>query len=303
MSSYDVEAQRVKLLAQLDEIAQLTRSRPMPRDQLAIREIIAVHPVRGMQLAAEQLDDTRADSRLIGIRPESGVVLLDVASAELSYLRDKIEAFGDDAEIVSRKQRDGTTTTHRAHERAIAPIETISLAPIEDVWGESRLLGERQADGAYWLEIACRGGYRNPQADSQRSRAQICRQLNELGALPQEKVGEFLAPEQIYFFARLTRSQLETLRAATDCIYDVALAPAPIRDLYLLEDTELRDLSLFKLTPPAPDAPSVVILDTGIATGHPLLKDAILSATAAGRRSFSSASTSSSDPEIPRERC
>ncbi|MBI2395718.1 MAG: S8 family peptidase [Deltaproteobacteria bacterium] len=43
-----------------------------------------------------------------------------------------------------------------------------------------------------------------------------------------------------------------------------------------------RDLADFALGQPQEDAPSVVLLDTGIATGHPLLKSAILTATTAG---------------------
>ena len=81
---------------------------------------------------------------------------------------------------------------------------------------------------------------------------------------------------------RLTPQQLDALHRATDCIYEVELAPPPIRDLRLLEDVTTKDLKTFSLEPPEVDAPSLVILDTGIASGHPLLKPALLSATTAG---------------------
>jgi len=135
-------------------------------------------------------------------------------------------------------------------------------------------------DRAYWFEVACRGGYRRPLSDTEGSRAQIARQLHRIGAL--QKLDEFVGPEQVYFFVRLTRSQLDALRAATDCVYEVELAPQPLRDLKLLEDVTTKDIKTFALAQPHADAPSVVVLDTGIASGHPLLKAAILSATTAG---------------------
>lgn len=81
---------------------------------------------------------------------------------------------------------------------------------------------------------------------------------------------------------RLTRTQLDELRKATDCIYEIELAPQPLRDLKLLDDLTTKDVANFALKQPHEDAPSVVVLDTGIATGHPLLKSAILTATTAG---------------------
>ena len=60
------------------------------------------------QLTADQLDDTKADARLVGVMPENGTVLLDVASADLGYLREKIEAFADDSKVTPKTNRDGT---------------------------------------------------------------------------------------------------------------------------------------------------------------------------------------------------
>ncbi|MGH2550960.1 MAG: S8 family serine peptidase, partial [Thermomicrobiales bacterium] len=109
---------------------------------------------------------------------------------------------------------------------------------------------------------------------------QVSRQLTRLG-IPQ-KLDEFLGPELVYFFVRATQNQLEALLAATDCVYEVELAPAPLRDLKLIDDVTTTQLEGFELAPPAKDAPAIVILDSGIATTHPLLEEAILSATTAG---------------------
>jgi len=289
MPSLDPKAHRTTLLQQLDAITQQVKARAeTARDELAKREIVAVRPAPDAQLTADQLDDTKADARLVGVMAENGTVLLDVASADLGYLREKIEAFADDSKVTAKTHKDGTPKldesgvqmTARASEKAIAPVGSIGLAQIEDLGGAQLRADALPEDRACWFEIGCRGGYRNPVEDTNTSRAQISRQLHRLGV--NQKLDEFLGPEQVYFFVRVTRAQLDALRAATDCIYEVELAPQPLRDLKLLDDMSTKDLADFALAKPHEDAPSVVVLDTGIATGHPLLKSAILTATTAG---------------------
>lgn len=289
MPSLDPKAHRTTLLQQLDAIAQQVNARTeLARDELAKREIIAVRPAPDAQLTADQLDDAKADARLVGEMSEDGTVLLDVASADFGYLREKIEAFADDSKVIAKTHKDGTPkldesgvqVTARASEKAIAPVGSIGFAQLEDLGG-AQLRAEVLLEGrAYWFEIGCRGGYRNPAEDTKGSRAQIARQLYRLGV--NQKLDEFLGPEQVYFFVRVTRAQLDALRASTDCIYEIELAPQPLRDLKLLDDVSTKDLADFALAKPQEDAPSVVVLDTGIATEHPLLKSAILTATTAG---------------------
>ncbi len=279
--SVDPKAHRSRLFQQLDAIQRQVQSRPEgTRDELASRELIAVRPAPGAELAPEQLDDARTDARLIGIVAETGTVLLDVASPHLDHLRKKIEAFADDSRVQVKTRPDRTTTTHRDKERAIAPIDRIALAAFDDVCGPRLRTEPLVAGRAYWFEMACRGGYRRPLVETESSREQVRRQLHRID--PAQKVDELIGPEQIYFFVRLEREQLTALLALLDCIHEVELAPPPLRDLRLFEDVTTRDLKDFVLSPPGPDAPAVVLLDSGIATGHPLLQPAILSATTAG---------------------
>ena len=281
MPSLDPKAHRSNLLQQLDDISQQVKARAETvRDELAKREIVAVRSAPDTQLTPEQLDDSRADARLVGLMSDTGTVVLDVANADLEYLRKKLDAFADDTKVKIKTDKDGTTTAHRDKEKAIASIGSIGLAELKDLGGPQLRADALLEDRAYWFEVGCRGGYRNPTSDTVGSRAQIERQLNRLGV--NHKLDEFIGPEQVYFFVRVTRAQLDVLRAATDCIYEVDLAPQPLRDLKLLEDLSTKDLTQFKLKQPPGDAPSVVVLDTGIATGHPLLKAAILTATTAG---------------------
>jgi hypothetical protein len=285
----DPSVHRTSLIQQLDAITQQVNARTEDaRDELALREIVAVRPAAGVQLAADQLDDAKADARLVGVRPETGTVLLDVASADLGYFREKIEAFADESKVIAKMNKDGSPklddhgvqVTARASEKAIAPIGSIGLAEIGDLSGGQLRAEAPPLDRPCWFEIGCRGGYRNPEEETANSRAQIARQLPRLGA--SQKLDEFQGPEQVYFFIRLTGTQLDDLLKATDCIYEVERAPQPLRDLKLLDDLVTKDVADFALGEPHEDAPAVVVLDTGIATGHPLLKSAILSATTAG---------------------
>jgi hypothetical protein len=288
LPALDPKAHRARLLQQLDAIREEVKSRAeTARDELASREIIAVRPAADTQLVPDQLDDAR-NAWLVGVVPETGTVLLDVVNADLEHLRKKVEAFGDDSKIVAKTNRDGTPQlddkgiqlVSRASENAIAPVGTIGLASLEDVRG-ARLREEALvANRAYWFELACRGGYRRPPSDTESSRAQVQRQLHRMGA--HQKLDEFVGPEQVYFFVRLTQQQLDDLRAATDCIYEVDLAPPAIRDLKLFEAVTTPDVKTFSLQPPHKDAPAVVVLDTGIATEHALLKAALLPGTVAG---------------------
>lgn len=274
------EAHRKRLSRQLDAIDQRVLSRPEnARDEIASREIVAVRPAPSTELVADQLDDARADARLIGV-VETGTVLLDVADPHLGHLRKKIKNFADDTKVKTKTQKDGSVTTRRSNERAIAPIDSIRLAQFSDVRGPRLRSETLVAERLYWFEIACRGGYRRPPSETDGSRTQLARQLHRIGA--QQRLDEFIAPEQVYFFVRLTQRQIDTLLESTDCIYEVELAPPPLRDLRLLEDVTTRDIKDFSLRQPEADAPSIVILDTGISTDHPLLRSAILSATTAG---------------------
>jgi len=280
MPSLDPRAHTTALTQQLDAIAQQVKARTEnARDELAKREIVAVRPAANAQLVPDQLDDARSDARLVGVMAETGTVLLDVASANLEHLRKKLDAFADDAKVTTKTEKDGTVSTHRGSEKAIAPMGSIALAEIGDLSGVQLRAAAPPADRPCWLEVGCRGGYRNPE-DTANSRAQIARQIHRLGA-PQ-KLDEFQGPERVYFFIRLTGRQIDELRLATDCIYEVELAPQPLRDLKLLDDLATKEITDFALRQPNEDAPAVVVLDTGIATGHPLLKSAILSATTAG---------------------
>lgn len=268
----DPHQHRATLLKQLDTIAEEVKKRqPGDRDPDASRELIVIRPEPDSELPARSLAE---GVRLVGTDPDTGTVLLDAPGPDLPQLRQKIDDFGNDAKLNKPKQ-DGTVS--RANEPAIAPVKEIALATSADRFGGRHAIVHLERSKKYWLEIGCRGGYRQPKLETERSRDQIKRQLVRLG-LP-DRFEEFKAPEQVYFFIRVSLEQLELLLKATDCIYEWELAAPEARSWLLLEEPPVQEIRTFRLSAPPADAPSVVVLDTGIATAHPLLKDAILSAS------------------------
>lgn len=126
---------RAHLLGQLDALLLEARTRA-PRDPEAAREILAVRPATTEnRLLPEQLADRSGDVRIVGVIPETGVVLLDAPDPQLPKLREKAAEFG---ELKTRNRADGTSTTSAAHQRAMAPVEEIALAAPRD-WEGVRL--------------------------------------------------------------------------------------------------------------------------------------------------------------------
>ncbi|NOU34202.1 MAG: S8 family peptidase [Polyangiaceae bacterium] len=212
----------------------------------------------------------------MGTDPDTGVVLLDAPGPNLERLREKSAEYG---ELKTRKKGDGTTTSP-PHVAALGPVEQISVAADSDLagvrlreWSKGHGGGD---DRKLWFELACRGGYRNPPAWSSTSRGQINRQLAKFG---HSVAQDFEAPEELSFFVRLTTEELRALVASVDCIFTYDLVPPETLTWLVLKDVPRREIREFVLQPPPKDAPAVVVLDTGISTEHPLLKNAILHAS------------------------
>jgi hypothetical protein len=259
------------LVAQLDAIWRTVARRDMQdRDPAADHELVVLTPEPGHALAAASLGDVHTGVRVVSVDESTGTVLIDTSRADLPHLRRKIDRFADDTKV---KAEDGA----RAGARAIAPVREVRVAQLEDLAGPLLRAASLGPDEPRWFELACAGGRRARTSETEKSRAEIKRQLAKLQyrRTPQE----FVATDRVLFFLRLTSRELRALVAATDCIYELDLAGAAVRDWLLISDEELpvHELGEFRLTLPAWDAPSVVVLDTGLASEHPLLRDAVLS--------------------------
>jgi hypothetical protein len=267
----DPQQHRAALLQQLDAITdEVNKRQPGERDPAASRELIVIRP----EPESEMPDRSLAEGvRLVGTDPDTGTVLLDAPGPDLPQLRQKIEEFGDDSKV-NKPKEDGTVS--RANEKAIAPIREIALATSADRFGGRDRPVQLELTKMHWFEIGCRGGYRQPLMETEHSREQIRRQLVRLGLSDQFE--EFVGPEQVYFFVRATPEQLEVLIESTDCVYEWELAAPDVRGWLMLEEQPAQQIRTFELHPPPETAPSVVVLDTGITTTHPLLSRAIHSA-------------------------
>ncbi|WP_181197955.1 S8 family peptidase [Enhygromyxa salina] len=253
------------MLGQIDELARQVATRaPGERDVEAQREVVAVHPEPDHSLPAGSLADRIRDVVVVGEDPDSGTVILDAASSDLGGLRNKIRAFGDDSKR--------TPTGKRKHEALVATMNGVALAELSEL--STQMTREALQKGSQWLEIVCRGGV-YARESSELSERQLSRQLERMDESARI-AATFLSTTSVVFYVQLTFEQLAALVARVDCIYEVGLARKEIRDWLYFEHDKDADLGL-TLTPPPESAPTVVLLDSGIADWHPLLAAAIRS--------------------------
>lgn len=267
-----VKAHAQALLQQLDEIVARADRPPGARDEEAHREIIAFQAEKGFTLEPERLASGKADARLVSFDDTRGLALIDTPSAQLNHIRSKITAYASDAKVTGKGAR--------KNEIGVAPISEARLATVGDRAGPRVLRAKLKKDVSYWFELSCRGGTRLPDAETDQSRREIARTLESLGSA---EFQEFVATERLLVFARLTPPEMGAVLARTDCIYEFELAGEDVRAWLLITRTPSLALELqgFRLEPPGMDAPSVVVLDSGIVSGHPMLNGAILSAQTA----------------------
>jgi hypothetical protein len=256
-----------QLLADLDALSERLRQQHAlnPRDELATRELISVVPALGFELKDESLGDKRNDVRVVTQDPVSGAVLLDAPSADLPGLRRKVQDYG------AKKTKSGEPS----HAPAVAPIEHIAV-PTSEQAGPLVRQSALAETTLRWFELRCRGGYLYPDDQREQSREQVIRQLERLHH--REHLQEFVTADSLVLFTRISLRLLKQLATAVDSIYEYDLAPPEVRDWLWSESRPVRSVQHFVLNPPKDGAPSIAILDTGIATQHPLLAPAILSA-------------------------
>lgn len=258
------------LLAQLDAVVQEVQQahQQAPRDPEATRELIALRPETGYDLPEESLADKKRDVRLVSKDEDSGVVLIDAPSPDLPSLRAKIQRFADDTKL--------SKSGRRRSEDLVATLAGANLADLNDRTGPVFRAAALDPNAVRWFELACRGGVRSSEMENERSKAQLNRVFEQLHLPPRQ---EFAATERLLVFAHLSTVQLRGLIAATDCVYEFDLAGPDIRDWLLVNDVHfpVQQLQAFQLTAPSQEAPSVVLMDSGVVSQHPVLGNAILS--------------------------
>jgi hypothetical protein len=256
---------RAELLRQLTAIGETIQARQVRRRETtgADRELVTVKPEEGYGLDADALADRRHDVRVVAVDSNTGNVVIDTPDPQLTHIRRKIGAYG--GEILTRKGRP-------KHEPAISPISEFAITTLADRSGPRLLAQAPNPDALEWFEVACRGGRLSPD-DTASSKAQIARGLPKLNLVA---TAEYLGTERLVFFLRASLRALEQLVDLVDCVFEIELSSQELRDWLIAEyGPPPGDVVV---TPPPHDAPSVVILDTGIAAQHPLLAPVVLNA-------------------------
>lgn len=259
------------LRAQLDALLAMAKERPAEsRDPEATRELVAFRPAEGEHLPTGSLTHRRGDVQLVSSDPESGVVIVDSPSPELNYLRGKLQRWVEEP-VVGKE---------RKHAALIAPLERVDPVGAEDRAGPLARETLPTRSDVRWWEIECRGGARVDTAATENTRRQMSRAFERLGVT---STHQYLATERLVYFARTSLEALLTLVESTDCVFKFDLAPPDVRGWLMVNDANfpVRELGAFAWTPPAQDAPAVVLLDSGTVSGHPMLRDALLSSHSA----------------------
>ncbi len=233
---------------------------PGTRVDGATREVVAVQPEEHAELKPESLANRRSDVRLVSVDEDSGVTLIDTPDPHLRLLRKKIEEFADDARVTERGARRNAP--------AIAPIAELRLARFDDLAGHRARAASLPRSAVRWFEIACRGGYRNPEEFSSSTRTQMRQAFTRLQIT---SVQEYQATERSVFFVRGAFDALERLLDMVDCVYEFELAGPDVRTFLMYEGDDRGEVAPVPVQPPAGDAPCVSLLDTGISSAHPLL--------------------------------
>lgn len=267
----DPALHRARLLGMIDGLSTEVGDRnASERVQGATREVISVTPQEGYKLTGDGLGDKRADVRVVAV-DESGRVLLDAQSADLTHLRRKLDQYVDAGKL--------SKSGRPRNEAALAPVDRLSLASFEDRADELFLPSQLGPGEHRWFEISCRGGTRFDM-DSDESRRQIRIALgNEY--LVQHRLQEFESSERIHFYVYLPPELLRMVVERTDCVYEFDLVEPQIRRFLFLEDQDAAEVGAFVLRATEGETPTVALLDTGVAAAHPLVQPAMKGAISA----------------------
>lgn len=264
----DPAQHRANLIHQLDRVAEEVAKRPQrARVEGATREVVAVRPEDTAELKPKSLADRKRDVRLVSVDEHTGVAIIDTPDPRLPHLRKKIDAFADDSKV--------SESGARRNAPAIAPIANVHVARFGDLAGRRIQSISLQKDAMRWFEIACRGGYRNPDELSNSSRNQMKLALERLQLRPAQ---EYEATERLVFFLRCSLGDLGQVLDMVDCIYEFDVAGPDVRTFLMYEGDLRTEIAEANIIPPAVDAPCVSLLDSGIATTHPLLANLIAGA-------------------------
>ena len=253
------------LLRQLDAVeAALEDPSPQPRPPEAVGHLITAEVVPGTTFHAEGLSDVRTDTALVAVLEDEALV--HVRRDDLSALRRKIEAYGDPGRRTRRGQP--------RNEQLVAPIQTIRPATLADL-SEGAFAPDLIDSGqVYWVELWTRGGRLETEEERRRVAAEV-HWLARLYGVEDRRIHTFRATERDIFLLPLPGRALLQLPVSTPDVYRIAPPSPGLRGLVVLgsaSDLVIPD----RVQPPDPTSSIVVIVDTGVAAEHPLIRPALI---------------------------
>lgn len=179
------------------------------------------------------------------------------------------------AEVDGFKKRVGTTATlfseDRQHGELIDSIAAVRLAIVEDFW-QDRLQFPTPEENIWW-EVWLRG--------RRETASEVHRRFTELArivGISTVSTRFVVFPERVVVHARATARQISSSVDFMALIGELRKAKELATHYVDLDgkgQAEFVDDVAARLIPPAPDAPSVCILDAGVNRSHPLLEPAL----------------------------
>jgi hypothetical protein len=211
-------------------------------------------------LALSSLEDRRAGIELAATRTQADVTYATVyvPNGKLGYFEKKVEEY-----LTKTAKKSGNPK----NKRLIESIAEIRLAVLEGFWTDDPALFPH-AGKTIWWEVWLRG-------EDEAMLARFHEYAKKAGIRAGDKHLRF--PDRLVVLAYATREQMTGSIELLDVIAELRLAkevPTSFTEMTPADRGDwVKDLGR-RITSPAPDAPAVCIVDTGVNAGHPLLKPA-----------------------------
>jgi hypothetical protein len=220
----------------------------------------------GVDLKLESLESKRSGIQLVGVTLEpSAPNEPPVEKATVFIPEGKLAHFLSRFEAYATEQTEGG---HRKNRDLVDRIAVVRLATIRELWTDERARFPAN-DESIWWEVWLRrdDGHEVERLEVFAGEAQIQVGARRLAFDDRVVCLAFATPAQLAGSLDVLNDLAELRRAKVGNAFFIDLSP--------VEQVELAQDLLDRLTPPGPNAPAVCVLDTGVTRAHPLIEPAL----------------------------